>query len=178
MAQDLLPTHRMISLDAHPRLARQVHSSGPILLWRDRPGGGREGLLLFIEVCPFPGCPLRHVDVTAYRTDDSLVKVELDGGDVRTRHRTAGAARPRLVLGATVDLDAVRVDDVSAEADGDSLTWLRAELDGELLAELRRRFERERCAIDWPSLRGSPRPGGNDPCPCGSGRRFGACCSV
>jgi hypothetical protein len=165
----------MILLDARPQLARQLPSEGPILLWRDG-RAGRDGLLLLVEVCPFPGCPLRHVDVMAYRTDDSLVAVEVDGSDVRTRHQHSAAAPPRLVLLAAVDLDAGRVDCADDRADGAALAWLREELDGELLAAMRTRFLRERRAFDAPYVRGLPRVRRNDPCPCGSGRKFKVCC--
>lgn len=135
-------------LDADPKLDRQVSPAGLVLLWRGR-RGGREGLLLVLQVCPFPLCPIRHVDLQAYRVDDALVSVELDGDRLLTR-AWEGSAPPRFAFLADVDVDLGTFTHVTdgPRADRQAVTWLERALDGELLARIREFFERERRAAD------------------------------
>jgi hypothetical protein len=170
----------MISLDANPGLDRQLSPSGPVLLWRDRAGGGREGLLLVFEVCPFPGCPVRHGEVRAYRVDQHLRAVEVREEGVFTWHDGACAVRPRSAFLAALDMDTGRIDDLDPTSDRAALEWFARELEGELFANLRGQFERARRKADagtvqeWAQRRA--RIGRNQPCPCGSGRKYKACC--
>jgi hypothetical protein len=152
-----------------------------MLLWRDAEGGGREGLLLLVEVCPFPGCYIRHCDVHAFRVVDDLVAVELDGEDVVTRHGSRCSEHPRKVFQAAVDLDRGRIDAAAPGADRDALDWFARELDPELVTVLLLQFERERRIADAalePGARAGARRriGRNEPCPCGSGLKYKACC--
>ncbi len=62
-----------MTLKANPRLDRQLSLAGPMVLWRDRAGGGRAGLLLTTSACLNPACTDRHIDVGVTKVDDSLV---------------------------------------------------------------------------------------------------------
>ena len=48
---------------------RPIPDEGPIQLWPEGRGGERWGLLLDVSVCPFPGCPERHVVVDGFRME-------------------------------------------------------------------------------------------------------------
>jgi hypothetical protein len=207
---------------------RLIPEVGPILL-RPTPGAreGR-GLLLDVNVCPFPGCPERHVLV------DGFLVENLDPSSVPSpshgplgRELEEGEADRAFV--ASMDVDApgeVRVEECH---DPTALRWFVGALDAELRAALLRRFEAQRAAFDaalaeagpersegsraaapagaagWSATPLSPdqvvaviaglernmragerqvparvvrapRIGRNDPCPCGSGKKFKRCC--
>ncbi len=69
---------------------RLIPDDGPILLWPDAAGVGRWGLLLDVNVCPFPGCPERHVLVDGFLVADVRDEVALP--PVRTLGRTLSTA--------------------------------------------------------------------------------------
>jgi hypothetical protein len=62
-----------MTLKANPRLSRQLTLEGPMLLWRDKAGGGREGLLLTTDVCTNPSCTDRHVTIQARIVEETLI---------------------------------------------------------------------------------------------------------
>lgn len=170
----------MLVIDANPKLDRQYSHEGPPLLWRDRRRGGREGLLLLLEVCPIPGCLSLRVQAHGVRVDEHLLCVEVDGTDVVTRH-DGPCPEPPDVFHLALDLEAGRVEQVAPGADRSAVSWLAGALDAELLGALRREFLRLRAVadakLDKRLRRGDGRIGRNDPCPCGSGKKYKHCCA-
>ncbi len=189
----------------HQPCERVIPELGPIVLW---PLGGEEerGLLLEVSVCPFPGCPERHVLVDGFLLAD---------GD-------PGERDPDWAFRVSVDVDPPGEVRVEGCRDPVALGWLPGELDGELRAARLARFDRLRAELDAPlgardparitrrtagagwtseaippdrlaavlagferAARGragrrgavaGPRIGRNDPCPCGSGKKYKRCC--
>lgn len=209
-----------------PRVGRHIPEDGTIMLWREREGDSAERLLLKVRVCPFPGCPDRHVLVDGFRMDGT-VPAEWQTTDLLSARGQRGPA-PRLAFAASVDLDSEEVSPERA-SDRASLKWFEKAVieDDELREALRIRFERGRAVCDqvllgdakdgtaggdvttpsssdggwttraispdklmavlaaFPSgIRGGesmqpmrePRIGRNDPCHCGSGKKYKRCC--
>jgi hypothetical protein len=170
----------MLSIDASPRLDRQFSPEGPVLLWRDGGGGGREGLLVVLHACPFPTCPDRHVDLEVYRLTGSTIAVEVDAERAWEVGRDGGAEGLDLAFWASVDMEEETLD-ADPGASPDLLAWLDQELDGELMEVVKQEFDRARARgqalLRRPVIRTRPRVGRNDPCPCGSGRKYKRCCA-
>jgi len=210
---------------------RLVPEEGPIQLWPNAPGEEKWGLLLEVNVCPFPGCPERHVIVDGYLVEN-LHRASLPPGRGGTEDGDEEESEPEWAFVASVDVDDPCEVHVEKCDDAVALRWFREALDAELRSALRRRFERERAGYDavlrggaatsqdatafsvtggrdgWsavpiapggleavlagfergmrsrelrsdPSRRGparAPRVGRNEPCPCGSGRKYKRCC--
>jgi len=201
-------------LKANPKASRQLALEGPLLLWRDKTGGGREGLLIMCDVCPDLACTSRHVWIDTRWVEDRLISAKLLRTKLvmRSRAGTGEAVRHGFYASVGVDDGAIELRD--RFADPAALDWFRAELDTELRAVLLARFEGERrrireCTAEVPTTVAPPvpatdlgaddilrskspsflstpalnssataarRPGRNDPCPCGSGRKFKRCC--
>ena len=152
-----------------------------MLLWRDLPSGGREGLLLTTDVCANPTCTERHIGVQAHRVAGDLVAVQVDPRDVSMVYPPGSSS-----TSARAFFVSVNPDDGVLEPQGDvddpaALAWFRSELDAELLAILLARFEGARRRLREEAARLAPArrvaaPGRNDPCPCGSGRKYKKCC--
>lgn len=157
----------------NPRLDRQLDPDGPALLWRDREGGRRDGLMIVTWVCPFPGCPDRHVEVAAYRLDGTAGPVELDEVGVWTVEHDGLIEELEPAFTAAIALDDAQLEP-DPFAPPDLVDWLRRELDPELVALFRGRFERARArtAALFRALRPLPpwRAGPGEPCSCGTGR--------
>ncbi len=196
----------MTTLKANPNLSRQLALEGPMLLWRDRAGGGREGLLVTVDVCTNPSCTDRHVIIQARMVEDTLISAKLSPGKLVTKSRPGPSpgTRPGFYGSAGVDDGQLELRD--AAPDRDAVAWFKAELDGELRAVLLARFEGARRqarqaapapakkaeatprmpplapVTPAPSIAAGPgrpgRPGRNDPCPCGSGLKYKRCCLV
>ncbi len=211
---------------------RLVPAEGPILLWPDAGGGERWGHLLDVNVCPFPGCPERHVIVDGFlvenlrRAGAGPGQQGFDGGAPREGERDWAFV-------VSVDVDPPGEVHVEKCRDRWALRCFTEALDAELRAALLRRFESQRAGFDavlrkgetappdgsslagtydgsgWSKVplspdqmmavlavlergrreaeglrreafrRGpvqAPRIGRNDPCPCGSGRKYKRCC--
>jgi hypothetical protein len=170
----------MVSIDANPRRDRQLSPGGPVLLWRDGGPGGREGLLVVLQACPFPTCPDRHVDLEVYRLTDSIVSVEVDAERAWAVGSGGEAEALAPAFWASVDMDEETLDG-DPDASPELLAWLDRELDGELMAVVKQEFGRARARgqalLRRPAVRARPRVGRNDPCPCGSGRKYKRCCA-
>lgn len=216
---------------ARPR-ERLVPAEGPIQLWPDGRGEERWGLLLDVNVCPFPGCPERHVVVDGFRVEG-------------LRHASARPGLPALDGGApeegepdwafvvSVDVDPPGEVHVEKCRDREALRCFTEALDPDLRAALLERFELQRAGFDAVLRKGAPatrdgsslavtydrsgwsseplspdrlvavlagmeravrdtgrlrrkpfqsdpvrasRTGRNEPCPCGSGRKYKRCC--
>jgi len=174
----------VITLRADPSQARQLTLAGPMLLWRDAGGGGRrEGLVLTTDLCTNPECTDRHVGVQALRVGEDLVSVEIDGRELATSHLAGSGAEASRAFFVSVDPDDGRLEPQGEVPDADALAWFRAELDRELLGVLLVRFEAARRHLREAVARSARpssalAPGRNDPCPCGSGRKFKKCCQA
>lgn len=192
----------MMTLKANPKLSRQLTLEGPMLLWRDKAGGRREGLLVTIDVCTNPSCTDRHVTLHARVVEDTLISAKLLPGKLVTKSRPGLGPGTRAGFLGSVGLDDGQVELRDAAPDPDAVAWFKAELDGELRAVLLARFEgarrRRRDAEPVPAKKaGAPptapppasvkpvaaaspgrpsRPGRNNPCPCGSGLKYKRCC--
>lgn len=209
-----------------------IPEEGPILLWPSSPGAERWALLLDVNVCPFPGCPERHVIV------DGFLVENLCRSTVRPAWRGSGdglpdESEPEWAFVVSVDVDAPGQVHVEKCRDGGALEWFTDALDAELRAALLQRFERQRAKFDAVLRHGAtaqrdgsspaatsdpeggtatpvspdqlaavmagferarrahepprsaplrraparlPGIGRNDPCPCGSGRKYKRCC--
>ena len=131
-------------LKANAKLSRQLALDGAQLLWRDKAGGGREGLLITCAVCPDPSCTKRHVLLSARWVEDRLISAKLLRTKLvlRSRPGTGDATRPGFYASVSVDDGTVELKD--GTADPAALAWFKGELDAELRAVLLARFEGER----------------------------------
>jgi SEC-C motif-containing protein len=193
-----------MTLKANPRLSRQLTLQGPMLLWRDKRGEGREGLLVTVDVCPNPSCTERHVFIQARIVEETLISAKVSPGKLVTKSRPGPVAATRSGFYGAVGVDDGALELRDAAPDPEAVAWFKAELDAELRAVLLARFEgarrlvqeaipatAERPAAPSRSPTPSPstvpaapvatsgrpgRPGRNDPCPCGSGLKYKRCC--
>jgi len=150
-------------LKANPKLSRQLALEGPQLLWRDKAGGGREGLLITCAVCPDPSCTKRHVLLSTRWVEDRLISAKLLRTKLvmKSRPGTGETTRPGFYASVSVDDGAVELRD--KVADPAALVWFNAELDAELRAVLLARFEGERrrireCTAEVPTRVAPPAP--------------------
>ena len=134
-------------LKANPKASRQLALDGPLLLWRDKAGGGREGLLVMCTVCSDPACTGRHVFIDTRWVEDRLISANLLRTKLvmRSRAGTGEAVRHGFYASVGVDDGAIELRD--RFADPAAVDWFRAELDAELRAVLLARFEGERRRI-------------------------------
>ncbi len=155
-----------------------------MLLWRDQPGTRRrEGLLLTTDVCANPACSERHIGVQALRVEGDLVHVEANRDEIATVYPLGSTATTRRAFFVNVYPDDGRVTPQGERLDADALAWFRSELDAELLAVLLARFEGARRRLIEETARCAPvrriaAAGRNEPCPCGSGRKYKKCCGA
>jgi len=198
-------------LKANPKLSRQLALEGPQALWRDKVGGGREGLLITCAVCPDPACTSRHVLLSTRWVEEWLISARLLRTKLvmRSRPGMGEVSRPGFYASVGVDDGVVELRD--QKADPAAVAWFKAELDAELRAVLLAQFQgarrriREsttavasggapsasavwspggfpsskagaRALVSTPPPTPARRPGRNDPCPCGSGRKYKRCC--
>lgn len=140
--------------EADPTLSRQLSADNPLVLWRDRAGGGREGLVLALTACANPGCDCAEVQVEGWRVPQTLQWVVARDSTVRFRFRD-GLHKSPAVLFATVDVGtgSVRPARDAAPTDKAALEWVRRELDPELLGVLKEFRARGKApqppALDW-----------------------------
>jgi len=134
-------------LKANPKLSRQLALEGLQLLWRDKAGGGREGLLITCGVCPDLACTSRHVLLSTRWVEDRLISARLLRTKLVMRSRPGTGEVTRHGFYASVDVDDGTVELKDKIADPAALAWFKAELDTELRAVLLARFEGERRRI-------------------------------
>lgn len=169
----------MLVLDVDPKLDRQFTREGPVLLWRDGEGGRRDGLLVVLHPCAFPTCPDRHVDLEVYRLTDTVRQIEVTVEGAWAIHGDGLEETLELDVWAAIELDRDDALRAAPDAPADVVAWLEKELDGELMAVVKSRFASARAAGEkalGKPIRMSPRVGRNEPCPCGSGKKFKRCC--
>ena len=211
---------------------RLIPEEGPILVWPSSPGEEHWALLLDVNVCPFPGCPERHVIVDGFLVEH-LRHSTVRPGRQGSEDGLPDESEPEWAFVVSVDVDPPGEVHVEKCRDDGALRWFTDALDEELRAALLRRFDRQRAEFDavlrhgdggqqdgassaatydregWsatpvspdqlaavltgferarrgyqpprsePLRRGparAPRIGRNDPCPCGSGRKYKRCC--
>jgi hypothetical protein len=137
-------TARMLTLKADPSVKRQIQNEGPMAVWRDAPGGGREGLVLLFQACSNPSCPCRDVFLEGWLVDNRLRRVAANDDRFVFEIASGGQAERRLFF-ARVDLENGEVADDRSTGSPPSepwaLEWLRSELDGPFLAVLEGRLE-------------------------------------
>lgn len=131
----------MRTLKANPTLSRQLSLEGPMLLWRDKAGGGREGLLLTVDVCSNPACTDRHAIVDAHVVEDTLISAKASPGKLVTKNRPGPGPGTRRVFFGSVGLDDGQLELRDAAPNPEAVAWFKAELDTELRAVLLARFE-------------------------------------
>lgn len=137
-------------------LERQLADTGPMLLWRDRAGGGREGLALTVHACANPRCPCRDAAVDGWLVGGDLIGLSCNDEKISFVVPT-GAQPERKVLWASVDVDDGSVGAIEGAARSEpwAIEWLRGALDKELLGNLRQRFlaakhdQGKRPPYDW-----------------------------
>lgn len=165
--------------EPNPQRDRQLAADRPILLWRDRPGGGREALMIVAWACPFPECDDPHLDLTVFRLDGELQNIELDEFGVWTAERGGQLVDLEPAFCGAFDLASARLE-VGPHTAPELVAWLRRELDAEVLAALGERYRAARDAgerivgLFGLHLERPPEPDG--PCPCGSGESYDRCC--
>ena len=125
---------------------RLIPDVGPILLRPDPGGRERRGLLLDVNVCPFPGCPERHVLVDGFLIQN-LDPSNLSSAPGGPCGHEWNQGEADWAFAASVDVDAGEVH-VEACDDPAALRWFMEALDGELRAALLGRFEAQRAAFD------------------------------
>jgi hypothetical protein len=98
----------MMTLKANPKLSGQLTPGGPMLLWRDKAGGGRERLLLTTDVCENPKCTKRHRGIHALWVEGG-VSASLRRTTITTKSRpgTHEVARPAFFVSLGLDGSAV-----------------------------------------------------------------------
>jgi hypothetical protein len=174
----------MISIATNPNLARRLTADGPVLFWRDRRGGGKEGLLVIVHPCELDPAELLtaggwRVDISVYLLTESAVTVELDGETVRVIDREGRSESPERAFRASIDMPEVTLV-ADPGADPELVFWVDEELDGELLmvvdAALERGMERAEAVLRKEAAPARRLVGRNQPCPCGSGKKFKRCC--
>lgn len=140
-------------LKPDPSQRRQLAADGPMLLWRDRQGGGREGLALSAHACSNPECNCRKIMIEGWSVGANLSGFACTEGELTfVINPGPEGERERRVLWAAVDLDDGAVTPVVAKAktgapsksDPWAVEWLRSEMDGPLLETLRERFRAEK----------------------------------
>src|SRR6266516_4420834 len=131
----------MMALKANPKMSRQLALEGPMLLWRNKRGGGREGLLLTVDVCTNPSCTDRHVIIQARMVEDTLISAKLSPGKLVTKSRPGPSPGTRPGFYGSVGLEDGQLELRDAAPDRGAVAWFKAELDGELRAVLLTRFE-------------------------------------
>jgi len=151
-------------LKANPKLSRQLALEGPQLLWRDKAGGGREGLLITCAVCPDLWCTSRHVLLSARWVEDRLISAKLLRTKLVMKSRPGTGETTRPGFYASVDVDDGAVELRDKVADPAALAWFKAELDAELRAVLLARFEGERRLICERTAEGPTRAVPPAPC--------------
>ena len=129
-------------LKPDPSQKRQAADGGLTVLWRERQGGGREGLALLANACSNPGCECREVVVDGWLTDDTLAGVSWDEHQFTFVTSAAAGAGGRQVFRLAINIDN---GEIAVEGTGHTepwtVEWLRGELDAQLLGTLRRRFQ-------------------------------------
>jgi hypothetical protein len=164
-------------LEVDTTVDRQLTSDGPLLFWWNDAKGKRKGAVCAVEFCPTPSCPCREATLHALLVDERLVGAGLDGeGRVITKELAEG---PESAMSSRRASMVVLFDEGGrrtgrAEGDAELVRRLRDALDESVIAAIEQRWERTRAGED--RARGIRRPGRNDPCPCGSGRKFKKCC--
>ncbi len=127
--------------------------------------------------CVEAGCTCDHVEILVERAD---IDENADDGEGIVGSFWVSASKPD----AMFDLD--------TEGDGEKLlrdVWRRALDDRDLGSLLRARGERMRPVGEWlhknavalakpVPVRAAMKPGRNDPCPCGSGKKYKKCCGA
>lgn len=170
----------MISIATNPNLPWQVTREGPVLLWREASRGGREGLLIVVHPCaPALDGGDWHVDLSVYALIGSVTRVDLNEERAWAIDRDGSLSRLERAFRARVELPQV-VLVPEPGADPDLAFWVDEELDGDLLTvvedELERGLDRAEAARREPAPSARPAVGRNQPCPCGSGRKYKRCC--
>ncbi len=125
---------------------RLIPEDGPILIWPDGTAEQRGALLLDVNVCPFPGCPERHVIVDGFLVRD--VRHDAPEPARRTVGRTLVESDPEWAFVVSVDVDPPGQVHVEKCRDGGALGRFTEALDEELRSALLRRFERQRAEFD------------------------------
>jgi hypothetical protein len=131
----------MSTAAASPRPGRRIPARGPIFLWRDTDGRG-EGLVLFVGVCPFPGCPERHVLVSGFAVSPGPGAGWTSWEEEELRMEAAWS------FTVSVDVDGAEGVQLERARDRRAVDWFIGALDDELRGALRERFEHERAARD------------------------------
>jgi hypothetical protein len=170
----------MISIETSPNLPWQVTREGPVLLWREASRGGREGLLIVVHPCtPALDGHGWHVDLSVYALAGSATRVELNEERAWVIDRDGSLSRLERAFRARVKLPQVVLVHEPG-ADPDLAFWVDEALDGDLLTvvedELERGLDRAEAAQRAPAPPARPAVGRNQPCPCGSGRKYKRCC--
>ena len=140
-------------LKAVPIQRRQLEVGKPLILWRPAPGGGREALVCQVTACADPECPCPEIRLGGVLADEGLLSASTNARgnlclthaagagaeDTAGDHRTDPGAGWPLRTSIDVRSGFVRASPptaAQAERQEDLLSWLGAELDGELLDHL------------------------------------------
>jgi len=159
-------------------LPSQFLRQGLFFLWWTGEDGGRAGMLGEVRLCPMPDCPLREAEIHVVLVGDQTERLHQDAVGRVHAEGPGGtvdiSAAPQAVAAVTFEAEGRRV----GFSDGDPALQrrLRAALkQGPLFAFVEAYWEHERGGrLDgWHQ---HPEPGRNDPCPCGSGRKYKKCC--
>ena len=158
-------------------LPLQFLRQGLLFLRWTREDGVHAGMLGEVRLCPMPLCPLREAEIHVVLVGDDIERLCQDAmGRVRAEgpggtFDISGA--PRAVAAVTFEAEGRRVS--FTDGDPELQRRLRAALkQGPLFAFVEAYWEHERGGQDgW---RRHPEPRRNDPCPCGSGKKYKRCC--
>ena len=92
-------------LKPDPSQKRQAAEGGLTVLWRERQGGGREGLALLANACSNPGCECREVVVDGWLIEDTLAGVSWDEHQFTFVTSAAAGAGGRQVFRLAINID-------------------------------------------------------------------------
>jgi hypothetical protein len=170
------------STRAKPWLARQLPEYGPLIFWRDGSDETRDGIVCITTFCDNPDCPCHDALLDVLSVDDhhSAVEVTRDG-EIRMPCMAESESElpPTRRAAVVVDLDTGTLTPAEGQQDEAVLAWVRSVMDKDVLDLLRRRASEMKQQVVAAPVRqatATPTPGRNDPCPCGSGRKFKHCC--
>ena len=158
-------------------LPSQFLRQGLFFLWCTGEDGGRAGMLGEVRLCPMPDCPLREAEIHVVSVGDEIERLRQDALGRVHAEGPGGTfditAAPHAVAAVTFEAEGRRVN--LTDGAPELQRRLRAAIEqGPLFAFGEAYWEHERGGQEgWHQ---HPKPRRNDPCPCGSGKKYKKCC--
>ena len=128
-------------LRAQPEARRQLEHPELMLFWRNDAAGRREGLLCQVNVCTTPECTCAGAKLSLFEVSDRLLEVELGEEEMLQKERPlqpAEAPPPQRKFSLAINFETGELSFGDSRPDEELVSWLRQELDGEVLDHLHR----------------------------------------